>query len=411
MRLLPGAPAYCPYCYEEISRRQAWFRCTGGISPHGRRCGPEVDEVLRGHTGYTGALPPSFAARGRPGSADCPQCEGHTTIRICPVCHSRLPIHFGRVRSHLIVPVGGKESGKTVFMTVLIHELMHRTGQRLNAAIVGADDHTRHRFTTDYERPLYREADLLGPTRAAGTHKKTPLVFRFTNETGRPRGVNGQLARASGSGAAQHTLLSFFDTAGEDLTSQQSLEQNAGYLAAANSIILLLDPLQMPGAQELARPGTQLPTLAGPDQGPAAVLENITGLFLSVEGKRPDQRISKPLAIVFTKMDAFLHDLKETSPLRRLPAHGAHFDEHDSLHVHGEIQRLLTRWDGARIDRIASQNYSSYRYFGVSALGEAPTPGEESTKETRVSPRGIRPYRVTDPFLWLLAHYGIIPVK
>ena len=113
-------------------------------------------------------------------------------------------------------------------------------------------------------------------------------------------------------------------------------------------------------------------------------------------------------------MDAFLHDLKQTSPLRRLPAHGAHFDERDSLHVHSEIQRLLTRWDGARIDRIATQNYSSYRYFGVSALGEAPTSGEESTKENRVSPpppRGIRPYRVTDPFLWLLAHYGIIPVK
>ena len=120
---------------------------------------------------------------------------------------------------------------------------------------------------------------------------------------------------------------------------------------------------------------------------PAAVLENITSLFLSAEGKRPDQRISKPLAIVFTKMDAFLHDLKETSPLRRLPAHGAHFDERDSLYVHGEIQRLLTRWDGARIDRIASQNYSSYRYFGVSALGEAPTPARNPRRRPGISPR------------------------
>ncbi len=407
MRLLPGPPAHCPYCYEEISRRQAWFRCAGGIGPHGGRCAPEVDEVLRSHTGYTGALPPPFAARGRPGSADCPHCEGHTTIKICPVCRSRLPIHFGQVRDHLIVPVGAKESGKTVFMTVLIHELKHRTGERLNAAIVGADDHTRQRFTTDYERPLYREADLLGPTRAAGAHKKTPLVFRFTNQIDRPRGLDGRPGRrrALGSSAAQHTLLSFFDTAGEDLKSQQSLEQNAGYLAAADSFILLLDPLQMPGAQELARPGTQLPTQAVTDQEPAAVLENITSLFLSAEGKRPNQHISKPLAIVFTKMDAFMHDLKPTSPLRRLPAHGAHFDERDSLYVHGEIQRLLTRWDGARIDRIANQNYSSYRYFGVSALGEAPT------GQSRVSPRGIRPYRVTDPFLWLLAHHGIIPVK
>lgn len=104
-------------------------------------------------------------------------------------------------------------------------------------------------------------------------------------------------------------------------------------------------------------------------------------------------------------MDAFLHDLKQTSPLRRLPAHGAHFDERDSLHVHSEIQRLLTRWDGARIDRIATQNYSSYRYFGVSALGESPT------ADNRVSGRGIRPYRVTSPILWILAQFGIIGVK
>ena len=83
-----------------------------------------------------------------------------------------------------------------MFMTVLIHELKHRTGERLNAAIVGADDHTRQRFTTDYERPLYREGDLLGPTRAAGAHKKTPLVFRFTNQIDRPRGPDGNQARA-----------------------------------------------------------------------------------------------------------------------------------------------------------------------------------------------------------------------
>jgi hypothetical protein len=410
VRPLPGTPAYCPYCYEEISRQQAWFRCTGRISPQGRRCAPEVDEVLRSHTGYTGALPPPFAARGRPGSADCPECGGDTTIRICPVCHSRLPIHFGRVRSHLIVPVGGKEAGKTVFMTVLIHELMHRAGQRLNAAIIGADDDTRKRFSTDYERPLYRDADLLGPTQGAGEHKKAPLVFRFTNETRRVRSPDGRPGRkhAFGSGEPQHTLLSFFDAAGEDLASQQSVAQGAAYLTAADSIILLLDPLQMRDARDLARPGTQVPATG---EEPAAVLENITGHFLSMKGKRPGQPISKPLAIVFTKMDAFWHDLEHISPLRRLPAHGAHFDERDSLYVHNEIQRLLIRWDGARIDRIARENYSSYRYFGVSALGEAPMPEKAPAQEKRVSPRGIRPYRVTDPFLWLLARYGIIPVK
>ena len=401
MRLARGMRSYCPYCYEEISQQQIWFRCAGRISRAGQRCAPETDPVLRDRTGYGGALPPAFAG-GRQGTAYCPACQGETNIRICPVCHSRLPVHFGKVGSRLIVPVGAKEAGKTVFMTVLVHELMHQTGQRFNAAVTGADDYTRQRFASEYERPLYRESKLLPPTTAAGAHNRAPLVFRFTTESHRP--LNGRLSRTALSGP-QRTLLSFFDTAGEDLRSQESIEQNVRYLGAADGIVLLLDPLQMRGARQLAAPGSRLPTPGTTDDEPATVLENVTDLLLAGEGNKPNKRISKPLAIVFTKMDALMHDLKETSPLLRSPAQEGYFDERDSLEVHAEIQRLLARWEGTRIDQIARLNYRRFRYFGVSALGETPT------QDNRVAARGIRPWRVASPILWILAQFGIIQVK
>src|SRR6202020_2158298 len=137
---------------------------------------PEADPVLRERPGFGAALPPAFAADGRGGTAVCPACRAETTIRIWPVCHSRLPVHFGQVGSRMIVPVGAKEAGKTVFMTVLVHELMHRTGQQFDAAITGAEDYTRPRYRSEYERPLYRESTLLPPTTGA----EAPLVFRFT---------------------------------------------------------------------------------------------------------------------------------------------------------------------------------------------------------------------------------------
>ena len=229
------------------------------------------DPVLRDRTGFGGALPPAFAADGRKGAAHCPECAGETTISICPVCHSRLPVHFGKVGSRLIVPVGAKEAGKTVFMTVLVHELMHQTGQRFNAAITGADDFTRHRFASDYERPLYRESRLLPPTAVGGAYDQAPLVFHFATEA--PRRLNGRLGHAGafGNGDPKRTLLSFFDTAGEDLHSQQSIEQNVRYLGAADGVLLLLDPLQMRGARGLVAPGTRLPTSAA-DDDPATVL-------------------------------------------------------------------------------------------------------------------------------------------
>lgn len=394
---------HCPYCYEEISGQQAWFRCTGRMSPSGKRCPGKVDPVLRDQAGFSGAVPPAFAVDHHRNTATCPECGGKTGITICPVCRRRLPVHFGRVGSQLIVPVGAKEAGKSVFMTVLVHELMHRAGQQLNAAIAGADDETRQRFAQEYEKPLYRESRLLPSTTTAGDRSRTPLVFRFTSERRLPRFLNGPLLQAGplGSRDPRHTLLSFFDTAGEDLRSQQSTERNVHSLTAADGILLLLDPLQMRGARELAAPGTRLPTPGGTGDDPANVLEIVTDLLLARQG----DRIGKPLAIVFTKMDTLLHTLKATSPLLQSPPRERFFDERDSLAVHTEIQRLLARWEGTRIDQIARLNYRTYRYFGVSALGESPT------EDNRVSARGIRPYRVTGPVLWLLAQFGIIQVK
>jgi hypothetical protein len=343
-------------------------------------------------------------------AAECPRCGDPSTTRICPACHSQLPVHFGKVRSRLIALVGAKEAGKTVFLTVLVHELMHRVGEQFDAAISGADDSTLHRFAGDYEQPLYRDARLLAPTRTAGARNRVPIVFRFSTAGGgplRPNGRPGWLARGSRlrAGDPQHTLLSFFDTAGEDLRSRQSAEHNVRYLAAADGIVLLLDPLQMRGARGLAAPGTLLPTPGLAEDEPTAVLENITDLVLAKAGRNPGERISKPLAITFSKMDALLDSLKETSPLRRPPAAEPFFDDRDSLAVHTEIQRLLGRWQGSRIDQLARLHYRCYRYFGVSALGETPT------QNNRVSPRGIRPYRVADPFLWILAQLGAVPVK
>ena len=397
--LFSGTRLYCPYCYSGFSERDIWFRCSGRIGPTGKRCELKVDTVRRTRTGFNSPLPPAFNADGRLRAANCPDCQAESTARICPTCHMQLPVHFGKVRSRLIALVGAKESGKTVYMTVLVHELMHRVGEDLNAAISGADDETRLRFASDYEQPLYRDSRLLASTTTAAARDRAPLVFRFTTE-----GKTSRLNR-NGTGEPQRTLLSFFDTAGEDLRSAQAVEENVQYLAAADGIVLLLDPLQMRGARKLAAPGTRLPTPGAAGDEPANVLENITDLIMAKERIKASQRIGKPLAVVFTKMDALLHDLKETSQLLRPPAHMPYFDEQDSLQVHTEIQRLLSRWEGSRIDQIAQKNYRIYRYFGVSALGETPT------QENRVSPRGIRPYRVTGPFTWMLAQFGTIPIE
>jgi hypothetical protein len=78
---LPRFPArrlVCPFCYSSITERQFQFRCTGRVSPSGRRCDLRIDETRRDWAGLADPLPPVFSADGRPSVATCPACGGNT---------------------------------------------------------------------------------------------------------------------------------------------------------------------------------------------------------------------------------------------------------------------------------------------------------------------------------------------
>jgi hypothetical protein len=363
------------------------------MSRQGEQCGQARDELLAKRIGFMEPLPPAFKADGRRLTAVHPDCGDETTYRICPACHSQLPVRFGRVTSRMIAMIGAKDTGKTVYTTVLIHELMNTIGSRFDVAVVGCDDKTRERFVKD-QRQLYDEHELFDPTKTAqaGGGVVAPLVFLLTTEK------QGRL-RLLGS---RHSLFSFFDTAGEDLISQESVDRNARYLTSADGIILLLDPLQMRGARSLAAPGSRLPDAARDIDHPVSVLSRVTDL-LQARGSRRRGKITKPFALALSKLDALWHTLPEGNPLRQPSPNGSACDTQDSLDVDAYVQALLHEWEGGQIDQIMRKHYARYRYFGLSALGETPT------RANRVADRGIRPHRVADPFLWLLSEFGTIP--
>lgn len=388
---MEGRRLVCPYCYSDFGERAIRFRCTGRPGPGGASCDAVEDTAMRTHLGRRERLPPVFRADGRRARANCPSCSAETGKQVCPTCHAQLPVNFGRIRGRLIALVGARDAGKTVFMTVLIHELMNRVGARFDASVGGSDDHTRHRFRSDYESPLYDDARLLGATRRTGVTRE-PLVFRFTT---RRRGVTG--ARP------QHTHLSFFDTAGEDLNSEESVETNLRYLNNADGVILLLDPLQMAGARRLAPAGTRMPAEGRPEHQPAHMLERVTDLLLRRQGTA-NKLIKLPMAVCLTKIDALRGEMDEGSALHRPQPGEPFFDESDSQDVHAQIQQLLHRWDGGGVDGHVRNHYRNARYFGVSSLGGSPN------AENRLR-GGVRPYRVADPFLWMLSEFGVIPAR
>ena len=361
----------------------------GRPGPGGERCEPTPDPQQESHFGSTGDQLHTFRDVRHRYRSVCPVSGAQTTTRVCPRCHSTFPVLFGRINSQLIALVGARDSGKTVFMTVLMHEFEFRLGERLGASIAGADDETRSNFRRDYEQRLYEGHSLPDPTFTVAADRqgyRPPMVFRFKRR-----------ARSRLPGGTRQTLLSFFDTAGEDLTTKASTELNGRYLEAADAIILILDPLQMAGGRRLAA-REALQQDPRPEDDPYSVLQRITEMLQA--GHR-DRKVRKPLAVVFTKLDALWHEFAEGTALRRPDPKGPGSDELDSLDVHRHVQALLHDWDGRQIDQYLQHNYRCYRYFGASALGAIPTP------DRRIS-SVIRPYRVGDPLVWLLAKERIV---
>lgn len=391
-RPLNGPGLVCPYCYSAFPERGILFRCTGLPGPGGRRCSVEKDTALETHLGRNEHLPPVFAHDGRRPHAVCRGCMSVTGRHVCPTCHAQLPVGFGRIRGRRIALVGAREVGKTVFMTVLVHELMNRVGARFDASVGGADDHTRHRFSADYEARLYNDARTLRGTQRTRVVRE-PLVFRFTSRRRHLTGLRHP----------QHTLLSFFDTAGEDLHSAESVATNLRYLHSADGVILLLDPLQMAEGPRLADPGARIPLAQGPEHQPLHMLERVTELLLNRQGSAR-RLIRVPIAVCLTKIDALRGQLDAGAPLRRPEADTPYFDTTDSQDVHAQVRQLLHRWDGDGVDSHIRNHYRNARYFGVSALGDSP----DANNFIR---GGVRPYRVADPFLWMLSEFGVLPSR
>lgn len=388
----------CPYCYNRIDTGKLWFQCTGRASPGRERCKRELDMDRKRLTGYGADSLPTF----RPPEsrsplavrlAPCPTCETPTGIRACPTCHTPLPANFADSRSPLIGMVGGKNAGKTVYTTVLAHELRNNIRRRFAADIWFAGDRQGGSGSVSdwlalYERALFDDSSLFEATTSTADGIKVPLVLQWR-----------QPKRSLGREVHNTTTLSFYDAAGEDMTTQEFVNAQA-YLTSADGLIVLLDPFQLKGSLDRIA----VPTASTRDtEPPINVLTRITELLRNSQAVKASRKIATPIAVVFAKIDAFFPMLGDGHPLLRLPPGGPTYDEAHGKDTDEHLRALLTDLDADDIDAHLRSNYKKFRYFAVSSLGAEP-----DYDRKKVDPRGVRPFRVDEPLLWLLGLFKVI---
>jgi hypothetical protein len=389
----------CPYCYERINQGRLAYICVGRGVPGGTtRCTRSVDPVRQSLTSVAVPSFPVFTVPSRgplptPRRAPCPGCRGETAVRACPTCHTPLSQTFLGSPSPLIGVVGGKGAGKSVYLSVLNHQLRTTVRRRFRADIRLCGDQqgglgAPRQWLDTYEEQLFTHGKLFAGTAAAANGVRPPVVLEWRQ----PR-------RRLGMGSTSTTVLSFYDAAGEDLTTQEGVHTQK-YLGVADGLVLLLDPWQLRGALDHIEVPPEAVQAAEP---PLSVLGMITDLLRAEHRVRPRSRIRVPMAVVFAKMDAFYDALGEDHPLRATPRELPAYDEVAGAHTHEQVKALLHEYRADDIDALLTLNFTTFRYFAVSALGAAP-----DYAAATVDPGGVRPFRVEEPLLWLLSRFGAI---
>ena len=226
----------CPYCFEQFQFAKVPFRC-GNISCPGRKPDPQLLKhwpmMAAGKQGKLLIAKSRMVRR-----LTCDECHRPTNDRICPTCHVTLPNTFGQCPNAIIAVIGARNSGKGHYIGTLVEELRNRVGPSLNMTLSPQDDYTIKRFKEDFRDPLYKDRRVLVQTATGITNEKVRLPMVFNLQFGGTDFLGRRTIKRT-------ITLVFFDTAGEDLESESTMETVNRYIYRSKGIILLLDPRQI----------------------------------------------------------------------------------------------------------------------------------------------------------------------
>lgn len=387
MGLLSTKTIICPFCFEEFSSYELRLRCMKleckGKAPdtlfaHARSYAPTImgRVLVPGKGQFRNGLP--YQVR-------CDYCNTVSHTLLCPTCHFELPYDIGQIEQKIIAIIGARASGKSHYIASLINRLERVVANSFNMSLQKVGNETEERWVRDFYTPLFVRKTVLQPNKPASIDPQVriPLIFRL-------------IVRRNG---YTHALnLSFFDTAGEDMTSANIMAVHNRYIFHADGIIFLLDPLQIPQVQqELHLPN--MPALNA-RSSPMSIIGQLRELFEREQRVRASQRVPIPIAFTLSKIDALEPILYPGSPLKDHSQHQGYLDLREMQSVSTEVSNYLKGWIGPSFGLSIEHYFQCYEFFAMSSLGHQP---EQNNKLKSVSPR-----RVEDPFLWLLYKLGLI---
>lgn len=398
-------PYICPFCFSTIDFRNVHYQCTNpsctkeylrnltGADLKKYSCGKNDAEVDVEKTIFLGndpkgsdvAITKQHIIRNSGGM--CEICKRPVYIKLCPVCHYPIPQGAEEEGNSVFVILGPKGVGKSHYIAVLINQLMQSFTKEFDYVMNPATDKTTLVYRDTYFKRLYEDGRKLSPTLSYEESKdsREPLIYHL-------RSLNDEHPKVY--------TLAFFDTAGEDLVSENKmmgLNLNS-FISRASGIVFLVDPLQIPYVNNRIC----IENKPDPNGNMADILSNIAKIIRNNNKLKQKDRIQIPLAIALTKTDVLIKPPENEEEEKILLGLNSSihvdrergtYDAENFEQISVEIEEYLRRAISNGFVQ-SVKDFEKHCYFAVSALGSNPTGS--------VLSRGISPMRIEDPFIWLL---------
>ena len=374
----------CPYCLRKITLGDLRFFC--------------VDEEDNKHE-VSLSLMDRFFKR----LPVCQRrfCRNHgLTVRevTCRYCGEKLPaqmLFHDKYLSFCAVGVAG--AGKSSYVTTVIHELR---SSDFPFVLQAMDTETTETALLN-EKLVYESRNCLVGTTSGVAPRPQFWTILDNTETAQ------KIPTYS---------MTVYDGAGEDCEKIGYTPIDAKisrYISGAGMLLIMFDPLILSSVQNEVPPDVLYSSIAHErkESAPTNMVSMANALVNYVKQSlniAPGQRIEAPAAVVLTKLDALrdtVNGFASDSTINRESPHLKRkgFVDADSKMVDLEIRDWLIRQGEIAFLNTIDANFQNVRVFGVSSFGNPPDRNKSLAR--------IRPHRVLDPIMWMLANEGIIPIK